>query len=398
MRGRHLTLLLPGLFGDPAGGGAGQGRDAVTTDGDELPGLRTLVSRASPARGVPGGRSPESLLFECLGFSGAGPVWPAAALTALEDGALAPEDGAPAHRGVWMRADPVHLEAGMPGLVLSDPRRLGLTRGEADALCMAINEGLGNVPGRIEPLAPERWYVACERLPRMTTCEPSIAVGDATGPVLPRGPEAGTWLRALTEIQMLLHASPANREREAQGKPAVNSVWFWGAGTLPPRPESPPDLYLWSDEVLARGLGRRLGVQCRALPADAAAWLAQSPEEGRHVLYCDDLYYAARLGDRPEWMEERRRWEAGWFEPLRRALWAGGLAGIRIEAGGGVACEVPASARWRWWRRRKPLPVHSPEPAPGSAPEGRHDAAPEHGAGNPREAARRPRGGPGGHS
>ena len=391
MRGRHLTLLLPGLFGDPAGVFPGRGRDAVTTDGGELHGLRTLISRASPARRAPAGRSPESLLFECLGFTGAGPAWPAAALTA-------PEDGAPAHGGVWMRADPVHLEAGMSGLVLSDPRRLGLTRGEADALCKAINEGLGNVPGRIEPLAPERWYVACERLPRMTTCEPSIAVGDATGHVLPRGPEAGTWLRALTEIQMLLHGSPVNRAREAQGRPTVNSVWFWGAGTLPPRPESPPDTYLWSDEVLARGLGRRLGAQCRTLPAGAAAWLAQPPGEGRHVLYCDALHYAARLGDRPEWMEERRRWETRWFEPLRRALWAGGLAGIRIEAGGGVAYEVPASARWRWWRRRKPLPAHSPAAALGSGPEGRHDAAQEHGAGNPREAARRLRGGQGGDS
>ena len=398
MRGRHLTLLLPGLFGDPAGVFPGRGRDAVTADDGELPGLRTLISRASPARRAPAGRSPESLLFECLGFTGAGPAWPAAALTAPEDGAPAPEDRAPAHGGAWMRADPVHLEAGMSGLVLSDPRRLGLTRGEADALCVAINEGLGNVPGRIEPLSPERWYVACEQLPRMTTCEPSIAVGDASGDVLPRGPEAEIWMRALTEIQMLLHASPANRAREAQGKPAVNSVWFWGAGTLPPRPESPPDMCLWSDEVLARGLGRRRGAQCRALPADAGAWLAQSPEEGRHVLYCDALHYAARLGDRPAWMEERCRWETRWFEPLRRVLWAGSLAGLRIEAGGGVAYEVPASARWRWWRRRKPLPVHSPAPPLGRDPEGRHDAAQEPGAGTPREALRRRRGGSGGHS
>ncbi len=317
------------------------------------PGLRalcTLVARATPQRRAAAGGSPESLLFEALGLSREGDDWPVAALTAAEDGAGSRPRG-------WIRADPVHLQAGLNDLSFADPRELGLTREEADAVCAAINEALRGAPGRIEPLTPARWYVPLERLPRLSTREPSLAVGGPIGGMLPRGPDEGIWLRALTEIQMLLHDHPANRTREAQGRPVVNSVWFWGAGRLPPRPEAPPRTHLWSDAVLARGIGRVLGAPCRALPAGAGAWLDSAREAGRHLVYCDALHYAARLADWPAWLEALRRWEADWFEPLRRALWSGELGCLRIEAGDGVAYEIPASARWRWWRRGKPLPA-----------------------------------------
>ena len=361
MRGRYLSLLLPGLFGDPAArsaAGPAPGRLRPQRDAEGLRALRTLVSRADrvPGTGAAEPGSPESLLFQSLGVVRDGSDWPVAALTAREDGAAA-------GLGAWMRADPVHLEVGRAGLHLSDPRELALTREEADTLCRGLNEALPSLPGgidRIRPLAPERWYLACDRPPRMATRELSLALGGPTGSMLPRGPEAGAWLRALTEIEMLLHGLPANRARVARGQPAVNSVWFWGAGVPPVRPETPPPVHLWSDAVLAKGLGRVLGTPYRALPADAAAWLEGAPEAGRHVVYCDALHHALRAGDRSAWQEGRGRWETRWFEPLRRALWSKALEGLRIEAGSGVAFEIPAAARWRWWRRGGPLPIPSP--------------------------------------
>ena len=325
--------------------------------GLELRALRTLTSRADPPRDTTPGESPESLLFGSLGFAREDGDWPVAALTAAEDAASV-------HGHGWMRADPVHLEAGLSDLSLTDPRELDLGREEAAELCGAINEALQGDPGFIEPLTPSRWYIECERLPRLRTWEPSLAVGGPVGEMLPRGLDAKVWLRAFTEIQMLLHEHPTNRAREGRGRPRVNSVWLWGIGRLPPCPEAPACVALWSDAVLARGLGRVLGKGCRPLPADAEAWLASAREEGRHVVHCDDLHYAARLGAWPVWIDTLHQWETRWFEPLRRALWSGKIDSLRIEAGGGVAHEVPASARWRWWRRRKPLPAPRP---PGEA-------------------------------
>ena len=361
MRSRHLILLLPGLLGASARDPDTAAEAAGAMDAADLRGLRTLLSRADPQRGG-AGESPESLLFGSLGVSRGDGDWPSAAASAAADGATSRPQG-------WMRADPVHLEAGNADLHLRDPRDLDPSPEESLELCTAINAALDGVPGRIEALAPARWYIGLDRVPRLSTVEPSLAAGGPVGPVLPRGPDAGIWLRALTEIQMLLHDLPVNRAREARGRPSVNSVWLWGAGPPPPRPAVPPVRCLWSDSATARGLGHLLGVPCRPLPAGAGALLEGWPEEeeGRDLVYSESLHYASRLGDWSAWLEGLARWDALWFEPLWRALGSGMLARLRIESGGGICHDVSASARWRWWRRARPLPAFFPGGAPSRA-------------------------------
>lgn len=317
----------------------------------ELQALRTLLSRARRQDRAGTGESPEGLLFESLGVEPEGGDWPTAAVSALADGASWDPEA-------WIRADPVHLEAGASDLRLGDPRDLDVTGEESAQLCSAINQALDRVPGRLEPLAPARWYMGLGATPRLSTREPSLAVGGPAGEALPRGADAVVWLRTLTEIQMLLHDLPVNRARTKRGRPVINSVWFWGAGPLPPRPDTVPDLRLWSDSVVARGLARVLGVTCRSLPSGAAAVLQEGREGVQDLVYCDAVHYTVRLDDWPGWLEELKRWEARWFEPLRRALWSGELASLCIASGGGRRHEVSASARWQWWRRAGALAPH----------------------------------------
>ena len=47
------------------------------------------------------------------------------------------------------------------------------------------------------------------------------------------GEGAERWRALLNESQIVLHNHPINAVREARGAVAVNSLWFWGAGTLP---------------------------------------------------------------------------------------------------------------------------------------------------------------------
>ena len=317
----------------------------------QLRGLCTLLARASRQGSAGTGESPESLLLETLGVEREVHDWPSAAVSAIADGAAwRPE--------AWIRADPVHLEAGLSDLSLADPRALDVAPEESVELSSAINRALNGVPGRIEPLAPARWYMGLDGTPRLSTREPSLAAGGPVGEALPRGADAVVWLRTLTEIQMLLHLLPVNRVREKRGKPVINSVWFWGAGPLPPRPDTVPGLQLWSDSVLAQGLGRVLGVACRPLPSGAGALFQGQGEDALDVVYCDDFHYAVRLDDWPAWFEGLQEWEARWFEPLRRALWSGELASLRIVSEGGRWHEVPASAKWQWWRRAGALSTH----------------------------------------
>ena len=342
----------------------------------ELRALRTLLARARRRGRAGTGESPEGLLFESLGVEPEGDDWPAAAVSALADGASwQPE--------AWVRADPVHLEAGASDLRLGDPRGLEVTGEEAAELCTTINRVLDEVPGRIEPLAPARWYMGLGAIPRLSTREPSLAMGGPAGETLPRGADAVVWLRTLTEIQMLLHDLPVNRARTKRGRPVINSVWFWGAGPLPPRPDAMPDLRLWSDSVLAQGLGQALGVTCRPLPSSAGAVLQEGREDALDIVYCDALHYAARLDDWPVWLEGLQGWEARWFEPLRRALWSGELASLRIASGGGCWHEVSPSARWQWWRRAGALAAHVSKA--GASPGAYSDPTPPQGRAGPGE-------------
>ncbi len=317
----------------------------------ELRGLRTLLSRARRQGREEVGESPEGLLFRSLGILREGDDWPSAAVSAVAD-------GAPWRPQAWIRADPVHLEARGAELRVGDPRGLALTGEESAELCCAINRALEGRPGRLEPLAPARWYMGLGATPRLSTREPSLAVGGPAGEALPGGADAVAWLRTLTEIQMLLHDLPVNRARTRRGSPTVNSVWFWGAGPLPSPPAKPSGLRLWSDSILAHGLGRVLGVNCRPLPSGAGEILRTGCESGLDLVYCDDPHYAVRLEDWPGWLEGLKRWEAQWFEPLRRALWSGKLASLRIASGGGYWHELRACARWRWWRRMGTLTTH----------------------------------------
>ena len=381
MRSRRVLLLLPGLLGASARRSDDAAEAAKAIGATQLRGLCTLLSRATRQGSAGTGESPEGLLFETLGAEREGDDWPSAAVSAVADGAAwQPE--------AWIRADPVHLEAGLSDLRLGDPRELDLTCEESVELSSAINRALNGVPGRIEALDPARWYVGLDATPRLATCEPSLAAGGPVGEALPRGADAVVWLRTLTEIQMLLHRLPVNRVREERGRPVINSVWFWGAGPLPPRSDAGPGLHLWSDSVVARGLGRVLGVACRPLPSGAGALFQGEGEGALDVVYCDALHYAARLDDWPAWLEGLKDWEARWFEPLRRALWSGEFASLRIVSEGGRWHEVPASAKWQWWRRTGALANHVAKSGAPPRPEP-HMTLPQRKAGP--EAMRGPR-------
>ena len=58
--------------------------------------------------------------------------------------------------------------------------------------------------------------------------------------------------RLHNEMQMFLHLHPLNRQREQQGLPIVNGLWYWGAGDCR---RTRSDLRLFSDDAEIRALG-----------------------------------------------------------------------------------------------------------------------------------------------
>jgi hypothetical protein len=212
-----------------------------------------------------------------------------------------------------------------------------VSRDEADALCETLNRHFAGVL-EFRALDPHRW---CARL------QGDMDLGDEP-PLDMAGREATTRPGdvMLTEVQMLLHSAPANAAREARGEPPLNSVWLWGAGRLP-QGASSRFRSVASSDPFPLGLARLAGAQARPLPASASAWLAQAPENGRHLVVLDASAGVEAL-------------ERDWFAPLAAALRAARVGMVSLHVpDAGLSFETIRGDLRRFWRRPKALALYT---------------------------------------
>jgi hypothetical protein len=308
--------------------------------------LDRIRARVSDDRGrdEPGPYAETTALLEAFAMTPDDPAAPpVAALSALGDGLHGGE-------GFWLRADPVCLQPSGADLLLLPPSTLELGTDEADDLLEAIRSGLGCADGRwYRGEDPRRWYLAAGSVVNARFLPPDYCAGQGLDRCLPTGPAAADWIRRMNEIQMILHEHPVNEHREAQGAPAVNSVWFWGAGALPVPP--PPGARGWdhvcSDEPVARGLARLCSIPSRSLPPDADTLLAASDTTGRVlVVLARALLRTSRADDDGcPWLER------DWLEPSCEAVLDGKLQSLTVVDPDMGTLPVRRGDLMPWWRR-----------------------------------------------
>jgi hypothetical protein len=347
-RGRHVTLLLPGLLGSALATPMESAQAArLWCEGLALPALERFFSRSRPIEALASEPGLAALLFACFGVARQGPDWPAAAVTRHLDGA--------AHdTRWWLRADPVHLRAGMGDLTLLDGAHLRISMDEARALSAEINAELGEAGICLQAPAPTRWYLGLHEQPDIVTQAPWEVSGAAIGAHLPRGGDARRWQAHMNNVQMILHASAVNRAREDRGEPSINSLWLWGGGRTP-RVERGPWQAVWSDEEVIAGLASLAKVRSAALPADARTWLSLADAVGEHLLVWCPLYAAVRRRDVDSWRRLVTEFEANWMVPLLGALEAGRVDSLRVRGAGGRDFLLGRRQFGAWWRMRKPF-------------------------------------------
>jgi len=344
----HVELVTPGLF--PT-----QELLQEAFDGLRPPTLELLVARGRIERRPRQGF--EAWLAEAFGLEG--DALPAGALTVLAD----PSDGA-ADVACWMRADPVHLRLAHDHLALVPSAAFALTRSEADALCEALNAHFAGVL-TITPSSrrPECWTARLEGAALPSNRPPLEAASDSVELDLRAQSEladAGDAKRAhalVNEVQMLLHEHPVNVAREARGEPAVNSIWFWGAGALPSRVEG-RWRSLSADEPLAQGLARLSGARGLPLPASADGWLERAPEDGRHLVVLDALRLPQALCDAEAYLAGVQALEVRWFAPLLEALRTQRIGMLTLhapDATEALSIETVRADLRRFWRRPRAL-------------------------------------------
>ena len=337
----QLHLVLPGLLWP--------GKALRDTASDlDLPALAWLLGR-----GRHHWQGPEPLEnWLCHAFGIERPHAPAAALRMLGEGR---EPGA-AH---WLCADPagLRIEQGRLSLDIGHAHSTGISANEMGQLAAALAPQLAEV-GEFHAGAPGHGYLKLHRQAEIATLPPSAAAGSSSP--LPSGKDAALWRRLGNEAQMLLHTLPLNAQRETEGRSPLNTLWFWGAGQLPPRPAAAACAYqaACGQHPLLNGLAAWSGIARHANPS-LPDLLARHPgQELPSLLLLDTLHSAARQLDALAWRAALADIERDWLQPLRQHLRAGHIKNLRLTALGDEArldVRLTRADPLKFWRRPQAL-------------------------------------------
>ena len=248
--------------------------------------------------------------------------WPVAALTRQLD-------AGDAEQAAWLRVDPAHVAPDMGGArMLSHGEALALTQEDAARFLPALKPLFGDAGFILDAPQPARWYLRLPRdakLPAFAT--PDEVLGEDLFAHLPEGDLGRRWRALLTEAQVILHNHPWNAVRGSLGKPAVNSLWFWGAGV---QPDAVRTRYrqIKGGDTLLRALARASGV-------------AEAAPDTQEVDALVDLRNLRAL--------DLLTRDA--VQPLLDAVHAKELEALVLDFEDGASFVLQRSQRWRVWRR-----------------------------------------------
>lgn len=338
--GCRLTLVIPGLFGPAA-----IGQMTAAWRDLSLPALEILLSRGG-RHGLPQPGLERTLFALFEAETAPDGDLPVAAVTRQWDSRDAGVDW-------WLRADPVHLRADRDRLVMLGNAALNVSGAECAMLAAELNGHFAAEGWDLRTGPGHRWYLRLREAPRLITAALPEVLGQDVLHHMPQGPDERRWRGILNEVQMVMHASAVNRDRGVEGRPTVNSLWFWGGGRLPRVPQAAWSR-VWGNDALTQGLAMLADVPCDLLPADGAEWLEQRIA-GRHLLVLDGVREKVQFGDVEGWRGFLEALDEYWLGPLFAALRQRHIAELEIAAADGAVSRVTARAARRWWVRRRPL-------------------------------------------
>lgn len=246
--------------------------------------------------------------------------------------------------GTWACAAPVHLVTAIDHLQLAAPVPLPLDAEEAAALLESLDAHLAGTGFRLRAFPGRGWLLECPPDLDCNAVEPATAVGRNLRELLPGGRDAARVRGLVNELQMLLHEHPVNERRALRGAPAMNSLWLWGFGTAV-EPCAQARGALLTDDAWLAGLWRLHGGEV-ASPDQIGDFVRRGATVLRVAL--------APMNGNGNLRDHLATMDQSLLAPARAALIEGIVQRLCLCTGR-TTFDVPRGARWRFWRRARPL-------------------------------------------
>ena len=128
---------------------------------------------------------------------------------------------------------------------------------------------------------------------------------------MPGGDDRIKLARLLNEIQMTLHSALINEQRQRQKLLPINSLWFWGYGSLPETTERRWS-FIAGDESLAKGLALLAEIPFQPVPGHYEQ-LEHAPENGSGLVVTQRPAKVQRLSGSGGWLAALPEYEKNWF-------------------------------------------------------------------------------------
>ena len=329
MRG-GIDIVLPGLCDLPLG----ELDSALIAD--RLPGLNRLLRLATP---LPNRAfTIDAILRRVLDLDDVAASLPLAQ-------ACAADAGERAERLLLLQA--AHLRADLQHAVLVPVLGGDSDKSDIDILIRDLSEFF-RVDCDITAIAGGQYLMCLKQLEAPSHYPHILSVlGKSVNPYIEQSRDNLAWYRLVNEMQMFLHQHAVNRERAARGRPAINSLWFWGGGRAAATVDT--SLRWYCDDALLNRFAASRGLQTESLRA-----IDESPPPTAAVIIDLRLLEVLKSGDRGDLESLLLDIEARLLRPLLSAP-GGRRRPLLLRAGFDFDFFLPPSARWKFWRRARSL-------------------------------------------
>ena len=166
------------------------------------------------------------------------------------------------------------------------------------------------------------------------------------------GEDASYWRTITNEIQMLLHGSNVNFERESKNMYSANSLWLWGGGDLPANAslDKIHDVII-SNDILYKGVGYHCGLDVFALDDG----FVNSIQKANSFVVLDMLSEHIKNLDVYRFIQSLAEIEKGFLVECNKLLLENKIRKIVLVIDDGISITITKKQLRHWWKRIKPF-------------------------------------------